>query len=114
MEIIQDMMREWYLLLNQVSVTVSVPLKQFADHIQLPLLTVFLMGLVGSLSPCRLTTNLSAMAYVSRKPAAGQVWSEALAYSLGKLLVYMLAGSAVIFLGLNFDQAAIPVVFATR
>ncbi len=114
MELIRDMMREWYLILSQVSVALSVPVKQFADQVQLPLVTVFLLGLVGSLSPCQLTTNLSAMAYVSRRPGAGQVWSEAFAYSLGKFLVYMLIGGAVIFLGLKLEEGAIPVVVVAR
>lgn len=61
MEVIQSVMREWYLILSQVSVALSVPVKQVADWVQLPLLTVFLFGLVGSLSPCQLTTNLSAI-----------------------------------------------------
>jgi cytochrome c-type biogenesis protein len=114
MELLQDMMREWYLVLSQMSVALSAPVKELADRVQLPLLTVFLLGLVGSLSPCQLTTNLSAMAYVSRRLGAGQPWTEALAYSLGKVLVYMLAGGAVILLGLQLQQAAIPVVVVTR
>jgi len=113
-ESIQGIMREWYILLSQMSVALSVPVKQAADSLQLPLLTVVLVGLVGSLSPCQLTTNLSAMAYVSRKIEPGHVWSEALAYSLGKVLIYMLAGGAVIFLGLQLQQAAIPVVVVIR
>jgi len=114
MELIQGMMREWYLLLSQVSVVLSVPVKQLADQVQLPFLTGLLLGLVGSLSPCQLTTNLSAMAYVSRRPGTGRVWSEALAYSLGKVIVYMLTGGVIIFLGFKLDQAAIPVVVVTR
>jgi cytochrome c-type biogenesis protein len=113
-EVIQDMMREWYLVLSQMSVALSAPVKELADRVQLPLLTVFLLGLVGSLSPCQLTTNLSAMAYVSRRLGAGQPWIEALAYSLGKVFVYMLTGGVVIFLGLKLDQVAIPVVVVTR
>lgn len=107
-------MREWYLLLSQVSVALSVPVKGVADGLQLPLLTVFLFGLVGALSPCQLTTNLSAMAYVSRRTGEGRVWNEALAYTIGKVLVYMLAGGAIIFLGLKLQQSAIPVVVVAR
>jgi cytochrome c biogenesis protein CcdA len=88
--------------------------KELADRVQLPLLTVFLLGLVGSLSPCQLTTNLSAMAYVSRRLGASRPWTEVLAYSLGKVFVYMLTGGAVIFLGLKLDQVAIPVVVISR
>lgn len=114
MELIQGLMREWYLLLSQVSVALSVPVKQVADAVEFPLLTALLFGFIGALSPCQLTTNLSAMAYVSRGIRDGRAWSEALAFTLGKVLVYMLTGGAVIFLGLKLEQAAIPVVVATR
>ena len=114
MELIREMMREWYLLLSQLSVALSLPVKQLADGSQLPIFGVFLIGLVGALSPCQLTTNLSAMAYVSRRAGDGQVWSEALAYTLGKVLVYIVAGGVVIFLGLKLQQSAIPVVVFTR
>ena len=98
MELIQDLMREWYVLLSQMSVALSIPVKRLADASQLPILGVLLIGLVGALSPCQLTTNLSAIAYVSRKAGEGQVWSEALAYTVGKVLVYTLTGGAVIYL----------------
>lgn len=114
MELIREMMREWYLLLSQASVALSVPVKEAADGLQLPIFAVFLFGLVGALSPCQLTTNMSAMAYVSRRAGEGQVWSEALAYTIGKVLVYTLTGGAVIFLGLQLQQSAIPIVVVTR
>lgn len=114
MELIQELMREWYVLLSQMSVALSVPVKQLADASQLPILGVLFIGLVGALSPCQLTTNLSAMAYVSRRAGEGQVWSEALAYTVGKVLVYMLTGGTVIYLGLQLQQSAIPVVVITR
>jgi cytochrome c-type biogenesis protein len=114
MELLRELMREWYVLLSQMSVALSVPVKQLADASQLPILGVLLIGFVGALSPCQLTTNLSAMAYVSRRAGEGQVWSEALAYTVGKVLVYTLTGGTVIYLGLQLQQSAIPVVVVTR
>ncbi|MBI2358067.1 MAG: sulfite exporter TauE/SafE family protein [Deltaproteobacteria bacterium] len=114
MELIRELMREWYFLLSQASVALGGPVKHLADWVQLPLLTVLLAGLVGSLSPCQLTTNLSAMAYLSRKVGERGALREALAYTLGKVLVYTLAGGAVIFLGFQLDRVAIPLVVATR
>ncbi len=114
MEAIQSLMREWYLLLSYASVTFGAPVKETADAINLPLLSVFLFGLVGALSPCQLTTNLSAMAYVSRKADEGKALQRALAYTFGKALVYTVIGGLVIFLGLKLDQALIPVVVAAR
>lgn len=114
MELVSELMREWYVLLSHMSVALSIPVKQIADGLQVPIFAVLLMGLVGALSPCQLTTNLSAMAYVSRRVGEGQVWGEALAYSTGKVLVYTLAGGAVIFLGLTLQQPAIPVVVTRK
>jgi cytochrome c biogenesis protein CcdA len=113
MELIRETMQQWYIVLSQISFALSVPIKQVADGIQIPILTALLLGFVGSLSPCQLSTNLSAMAYVSRR-LDGELWSEALAYSLGKVLVYMLTGGAVIILGLRLEQAAIPVAVVAR
>ena len=114
MELLRELMGEWYVLLSQMSVALSVPVKQLADASQLPILGVLLIGLVGALSPCQLTTNLSTMAYVSRRAGEGQVWSEALAYTVGKVLVYTLTGGTVIYLGLQLQQSLIPVVVVTR
>lgn len=107
-------MQEWYVLLSQASVALSVPVKQVVDSAQIPFLSALLFGFVGAMSPCQLTTNLSAMAFVSRQFGEGRVWSEALAFTLGKVFVYTLVGGAVIFLGIRLDQAAIPVVVTAR
>jgi len=114
LEVIQEIMGEWYLVLSRFSAALTLPVSQVASQVKLPILSAVLFGLVGSVSPCQLTTNLSAMAYVSRRVGEGRAWSEALAYTLGKVLVYMLVGGAVIFLGLQLQQAAIPVVVAAR
>jgi len=114
MDFVREIMREWYLLLSQTSVSLSAPVKAVADSAEIPLVTVFLLGLVGALSPCQLTTNLSAIAYVSRNPQEADPWREALAYTLAKVLVYALAGGAIIFLGLRLERGAIPVVVAAR
>jgi sulfite exporter TauE/SafE len=114
MEMVQEWMRQWYLLLSELSAALTVPVSQVADQVRLPFLSAVLFGLVGSVSPCQLTTNLSAMAYVSGRAGEGRIWSDALAFTLGKILVYMLFGSAVILLGFQLQQAAIPVVVVAR
>jgi cytochrome c biogenesis protein CcdA len=111
---IQEIMGEWYLVLSRFSAALTVPVSQVASQVKLPFLSAVLIGFVGSVSPCQLTTNISAMAYVSRRVGDGRALAEALAYTLGKVLVYMLVGSAVIFLGLQLQQVAIPVVVAAR
>ena len=83
-----DIVREWYLLLSRLSASLSGPLGGLADRIQVAPLSAFLFGLLGSTAPCQITTNLSAIAYISRDLDGDRPWREATAYTLGKLIVY--------------------------
>lgn len=114
MDVIKALMREWYLWLSQFSAALAVPVSSLADRVELPFVIVVLFGVVGAVSPCQLTTNLSAMAYVSSRLGEGRPWREALAYLLGKMLVYTAVGGAAIWLGLQLQAAAIPVVIVAR
>lgn len=109
-----ELMRRWYIFLSQLSATVGEPLNQFADQIQFPLVSALLFGLIGATSPCQLTANLSAIAYVSRRLGEGRPWAEAVAYTLGKVLMYSAAGSAIIGLGLQIQGSTVPVVVVVR
>ncbi|MBI4241680.1 MAG: sulfite exporter TauE/SafE family protein [Candidatus Rokubacteria bacterium] len=109
-----ELMREWYLLLSRVNVTLGEPLKQWSDALNAPMLSALLLGLLGATAPCQLTTNLSAIAYVSRRPGEGRSWVEAVTYTLGKVLVYTLAGGAIIVLGLQIQASTVPVVVLAR
>jgi sulfite exporter TauE/SafE len=107
-------MEGWYILLSQVSVILGEPVRQLTDRIDFPLANAFLLGLLGATAPCQLTTNLSAIAYVSRDLEHGRPWQEAATYTLGKALVYTVVGGVVIGLGLQIQGAAVPVVVAAR
>ncbi len=107
-------MREWYILLSQLSVALGEPLRQLADRIDFPLVKALLLGLLGATAPCQLTTNLSAIAFVSRRPGDGRPWQEALTYTLGKVVVYTGMGGVIIALGLQIAASAIPVVVVAR
>jgi sulfite exporter TauE/SafE len=107
-------MREWYIFLSQLSATVGEPLRQLSDRIEFPLVSALLFGLMGATAPCQLTTNLSAIAYVSRRLGEGRPWLEAVTYTLGKVLMYTAAGGAVIGLGLQIQASTVPVVVVAR
>jgi sulfite exporter TauE/SafE len=114
MDVIKGLMTHWYLTLSQVSAALTVPVSALADRVELPLVTVFLFGLVGAVAPCQLTTNLSAMAYVGSRVGETRPWREALAYVLGKVLVYTALGAAAVVVGLQLQAAAVPVAVAAR
>ena len=109
-----DIVREWYLLLSRISASLSGPLGGLADRTQVAPLSAFLFGLMGATAPCQITTNLSAIAYVSRELGSERPWQEATAYTLGKLLVYSLIGGVIIGLGQQIQGAAISVAIVTR
>ncbi len=114
MELIAELMTRWYVVLSRFSAALTVPVSELADRLQLPLLTVFLFGLVGAVAPCQLTTNLSAMAYVGSRIGGARPGREALAYVLGKILVYTVLGALAVAVGRELQAAAIPVAVTVR
>ncbi len=114
MELITRVMAQWYVTLSQFSAVLTIPVSDLADRVELPLVTAFLFGLVGAVAPCQLTTNLSAMAYVGSRVGERRPWPEALAYVLGKVLVYTALGAAAVAVGRELQAAAIPVAVAAR
>lgn len=109
-----DFVRDWYLFLSQLSASLGEPVRQLAGRVQFPAANAFLFGLLGATAPCQITTNLSAIAYVSRRLGSARPWQEATAYTLGKLLVYTLIGGVIIGLGQQIQDAAISVAVVTR
>ena len=111
----RDLILEWYALLSTPYAALAEPLRALATSINVPLIAALLLGLLGAASPCQLTTNAGALAYVAR--GAGDrraVARSALAYLVGKVLVYTLLGVAVIVLGQQLAQRSIPVIVIAR
>src|SRR3990172_11967203 len=85
---------------------------QWATHI--PLLSALLLGMLGALSPCQLTTNATAIAFVSRHVAQGRVMAAATAYLAGKALIYTTLGVIMIIIGWQTALESIPLVVIVR
>jgi cytochrome c-type biogenesis protein len=109
-----DLLREWYVILSQLSGALAGPLGELATRAQLPVASPLVFGLVGAVAPCQLTTNLSAMAYLGREGTREAAAREAGAFLLGKALVYTALGGLALAAGAGLQQAAIPVAVATR
>lgn len=111
----RELVLEWYALLSTLSAAVSVPLSAFGDSVNVPLVSALLFGLIGATSPCQLTTNASALAYVARRAGDRRaVAGSTLAYLLGKALVYTILGVLVILAGQQLAQSSIPVIVLAR
>ncbi len=106
---------DYYAWLSTFARDFTDPISNLADTINVPLVSALLFGLIGALSPCQLSSNLAALAWVSRGAGSqAAVARSSAAYVLGKATVYTLVGGAVILLGLQLQQSAIPVIVAAR
>ena len=67
-----------------------------------PLVAAFFIGLMTAISPCPLATNITAIAFISKKIdnsrhtlLAGSV------YTLGRMVAYITVASVIVFFGMN-------------
>lgn len=108
-------MSDYYAALSALSAALNGPLGDLATRINIPVISALLLGLIGAVAPCQLTTNVSALAFVARRLDSGdRVWRAALAYTAGKVLVYAVVGAGIVLLGWQLSSSAVPVVVVVR
>jgi len=68
----------------------------------IPALSAFFLGLMATVGPCTMATNIAALAYVSRN-LTDRKYAVATAslYTLGRMLTYTTLGALIIYLGLS-------------
>jgi len=66
------------------------------------LVAAFFIGLMTAISPCPLATNITAIAYISKKIENGKhTLITGLIYTLGRMLTYVSLASLIVYVGLN-------------
>lgn len=79
----------------------------FIESGGLPVIAAFLIGLVAAISPCPLTTNITALAYISRNITDRKYVAVAGAlYTLGRMVSYFVIGAVIIIAGVNIPGLA--------
>lgn len=74
------------------------------DNCSIPLLTAFLLGVLTSISPCPLATNITAIAYISKEiKTVKNTLLNGLFYTLGRGISYTLLATLIYF-GLSSFQ----------
>lgn len=82
-------------------------LGQSTEHI--PVLSVFLLGIVGALVPCQFTGNIGAITlYGNMTLQKGLALSNVLFFILGKIVVFSSLGLIVWLVGSEFEAAITP------
>lgn len=73
-------------------------LNYLIDTYNIPLLSAFLVGIMTSLSPCPLATNITAIAYISKDiKTAKNILLNGFYYTLGRGLSYTLVATLIYF-----------------
>jgi cytochrome c-type biogenesis protein len=76
------------------------------DQYNIPLLSAFILGVMTSISPCPLATNITAVAYISREiKTAKHTLTSGLIYTTGRGISYTLLATLIYF-GLSSFQIA--------
>lgn len=65
-ELLHDLSIKWYAFLTQLGAKMADPILNITEQWNIPILTALLLGLAATTSPCQVTTNASALAFVSR------------------------------------------------
>lgn len=68
----------------------------------IPVVAAFFIGLMTAMSPCPLTTNIIAIAYISKRISdSRQTLAVGLVYTLGRMFTYTALASLIVWLGMN-------------
>ncbi|WP_255299899.1 urease accessory protein UreH domain-containing protein [Bacillus wiedmannii] len=92
--------------ISEWSYQLMSPLMDVANATKsVPLLFAFLFGVVGTLAPCQLTGNISAITlYGNQSLQKGHAWKHILLFISGKIIAFTTLGLFVWFLGKEFQQ----------
>lgn len=93
--------RRVYSFLSQISNLLSQPFLNMANSMTaIPILSAFLLGIVGAMAPCQLTGNLGAITlYSNQSLQKGMAWKELLLFIFGKIIAFSGLGLIVWLMG---------------
>jgi len=74
----------------------------------IPFISAFLIGILVSVSPCPLATNIAAMAYITRRGTDRRyAVTTAALYTLGRVVSYSILGVLIVVAGLGVSAASL-------
>ena len=74
----------------------------------IPIVAAFFIGLMTAISPCPLATNITAIAYTSKRiDNSRHTIAVGFLYTLGRMLTYVLIASLIVWFGMNTQSIAL-------
>jgi cytochrome c-type biogenesis protein len=95
-----------YALISRPFAWLAEPVNEVRSSFNLPFLSAFLLGLLGALAPCQLSTGSAALAWFGKDADKGLDWPKVGLFFFGKVLVYV--GFAFLALVLFKGQMSTP------
>ena len=73
-----------------------------------PVIAAFFLGLMTAISPCPLATNITAIAYISKRiDSSRHTLLAGFIYTLGRMAAYIAVASIIVFFGMNIQFIAL-------
>ncbi len=73
-----------------------------------PVVAAFFIGLMTAISPCPLATNITAIAFISKKiDNSRHTLLAGTVYTLGRMLAYIVVASVIVLFGMNIQFIAL-------
>lgn len=73
-----------------------------------PVIAAFFLGLMTAVSPCPLATNITAIAYISKRiDNSRHTLLTGFVYTFGRMAAYVAVASAIVFFGMNIRFIAL-------
>jgi cytochrome c-type biogenesis protein len=73
-----------------------------------PVIAAFFIGLMTTISPCPLATNIAAIAYISKRiDNSRHTLLAGFVYTLGRMTAYIAVASVIVFFGMNIRFVAL-------
>lgn len=112
---IQNVYIKFYEILNLVNQLVSNPIINLSKDIQIPIVSVFLLGILGFTAPCQITSNLGAIGYiVNKKKNKENIMQNILWFSLGKIIIFLLYGVIINLFNIHIQDSSIGIFKIAR
>jgi len=85
-----------------------MPFMEAMGTSNIPLIAAFFIGLMVSISPCPLATNITAIAYISKKINNGKsTLITSFVYTLGRMFAYVSLASLIVYIGVNIQAISL-------
>lgn len=91
-----------YLFFTKGNTISLMPLFESLGRSNIPLIAAFFIGLMTTISPCPLATNITAIAYISKKIGNSKhTILVGIIYTIGRMIVYIGIAAVIVWIGIS-------------